>query len=98
MSFFYRFFPTTQSHKLNRVDYFGASGSGLAHYTTMTTRVSKDKNGFSPEPLADIVNRYQQIYLDGDLITFGAYQIAGITVKVQNLVRFFLGKFFLKSA
>ena len=48
-----------------------------------------DKNGFSPEPMVDIVNRFQQIYLAGDLVTIVAYQISGITVKIQNLVRFF---------
>ena len=55
----------------------------------MTDSCIKDKLGFHPEPMSDLVNRIQQMYLKRDRVTIVAYQVAGITVKIQNLVIFF---------
>jgi hypothetical protein len=61
----------------------------------MTQRCYEGKDGLTPEPIADIVNRFQQVYLVGDMVTIVAYQTAGITVKISNLVSFFLFVFLI---
>jgi hypothetical protein len=61
----------------------------------MTRRCYEGKDGLTPEPMADIVNRFQQVYLVGDMVTIVAYQIAGITVIISNLVSFFLFVFLI---
>ncbi len=75
-----------KTSKTNVIDCFAGNGSGLASYETMTQHCVRGNDGFSAEPMSDIVNRCQQVYLAGDKVTLVAYQISGITLKIQNLV------------
>ena len=60
----------------------------MANYKTMNERCVNYKLGFHPELVSDLVNRIQQVYLR-DRVTVVAYQVAGITVKIKNLVILF---------
>ena len=76
-------------------NFFTANKCSLCFYLSITLKsinCYKGKDGFSAEPMSDIVNRCQhsqQVYLAGDKATLVAYQISGLTLKIlkiQNLV------------
>jgi hypothetical protein len=82
-------FPHSATHQINVIDYFGANGSALANLSTMTEVCRPDKFGFQPEPVSDLIYRFQQVYQERDRVTIVAFQMAAISVKIINLVNFF---------
>jgi hypothetical protein len=73
------------------VDFFGANGSALATYDAMFHSVNKDKENFKLEPLCDLLDRIQMMYVPmlGDKVTLVMFKISGFTVKISNVVIFF---------
>jgi hypothetical protein len=73
------------------VDFFGAKGSALATFDDMFHAVNKDKENFKLEPLCDLLDRIQMMYVPmlGDKVTLVMFKISGFTVKISNVVIFF---------
>jgi hypothetical protein len=74
------------------VDFFGANGSALATYDAMFHSVNKDKENFKLEPLCDLLDRIQMMYVPmlGDKVTLVMFKISGFIVKIWNVVLFYI--------